>query len=303
MGQGGLIELSVPYLILIMISLEQFLRKENPDDLLEYYQIEDINKWLFETYDEVKNVSEEQFYHNKFNFSTLDTPQYWFWQEKLYERLDSSLTIYSNIFGKLFKDIKGIDEVIIDNEYSIGIKYNKDFSSTSKEFETLLNFANYFIRSKLIDGKLPNPFFIEGRKPKELIDYKYKEAYHITNKYAYEKIKKYGLLPKSKSKLGNYDDRIYLWIPKNLTKYDIEAFGRINLRLYNESIGNNDKHNLYNNIDVNKDLILLKIDLEKFENDHKKQLKLFGDPAYNKKSAVFTQEAIPTKYIEKIELS
>ena len=47
-------------------------------------------------------------------------------------------------------------------------------------------------------------------------------------------------------------------------------------------------------------MILLKVDLEKFEEDHKKQLKLFGDPAYNKKSAVFTQEAIPTKYIEKL---
>ena len=35
-----------------MISLEQFLRKENSDDLLKYYQIEDIDKWLFETYDD-----------------------------------------------------------------------------------------------------------------------------------------------------------------------------------------------------------------------------------------------------------
>ena len=281
-----------------MQSLEQFLRKEDQNDLLKYYQIEDINKWLFETYDEVTNISESQFYHNKFNFSTLDTPEYWFWQDKLYENLNHSVTINSNIFGKLFKQIKGIDEIIIDNDYSIGFKYNEDFSSTSKEFETLLNFANYFIRSKRNNGELPNPFFIEAKKPKELIDYKYKKAYHITNKYAYDKIKKYGLIPKSKSKLSDYEYRIYLWIPENLTKYDIESYGRISLRLYKESINN--KHELYDKIDINKDLVLLEINLEQFENDHQKQLKLFGDPSYNKKSAVFTLEPIPTKYISKI---
>ena len=285
-----------------MKSLEYFLRKEDQNNLLEYYQIENIDKWLFETFDESSNISESQFYHNKFNFSTLDTPEYWFWQEKLYENLNYSISINSNIFGKLFKKIKGIDEVIIDNEYSIGLKYNEEFSETSNEFEQLLNFANYFIRSKYNKGKLPNPFFIEARKPKEIIDYKYKKAYHITNKYAYEKIKKYGLIPKSKSKLSNYNYRIYLWIPENLTKYDIESYGRISLRLWQESINDNNKHNLYDKIDINKDLVLLEINLENFENDHQKQLKLFGDPTYNKKSAVFTLEPIPTKYISKIKI-
>ena len=285
-----------------MKSLEYFLRKEDQNNLLEYYQIENIDKWLFETFDESSNISESQFYHNKFNFSTLDTPEYWFWQEKLYENLNYSISINSNIFGKLFKKIKGIDEVIIDNEYSIGLKYNEEFSETSNEFEQLLNFANYFIRSKYNKGKLPNPFFIEARKPKEIIDYKYKKAYHITNKYAYEKIKKYGLIPKSKSKLSNYNYRIYLWIPENLTKYDIESYGRISLRLWQESINDNNKHDFYDKIDINKDLVLLEINLENFENDHQKQLKLFGDPTYNKKSAVFTLEPIPTKYISKIKI-
>ena len=72
-----------------MISLEQYLRKEDPNELLNSYQIDDIDKWLYETFDEVENISEEQFYHNKFNFSTLDTPQYWFWQDYLYENLNT----------------------------------------------------------------------------------------------------------------------------------------------------------------------------------------------------------------------
>lgn len=285
-----------------MISLEQYLRKENKDELLNSYQINDMNKWLYESFDEVVNISEEQFYHNKFNFSTLDTPEYWFWQDYLYENLNTSLTIDSDLFGALFKNIEGIVKVIIDNKYSIGFEYDSKFSEGSKEFQQLLNFANYFIRSKRIDGKLPNPFFIEARKPKELIDYRYKKAYHITNKYAYEKIKKYGLLPKSKSKLSNYEYRIYLWIPENLTKFDIESYGRISLRLWDMSISNNSKHELYGKIDINNDNILLEIDLDKFEEDHAKQLKLFGDPAYNKKSAVFTLEPIPTKYIKEIKI-
>ena len=135
-----------------MISLEQYLRKEDQDVLLnDVYQIENVDKWLFERYDNVKNISEEQFYHNKFNFSMMDSPQYWFWQDHLYENLNTSVTIDSNIFGNLFKKIKGITKVIIDNEYSVGFEYNDEFSIGSQEFEQLLNFANYFIRSKRIN--------------------------------------------------------------------------------------------------------------------------------------------------------
>lgn len=282
-----------------MISLEKYLRKEDQNQLLESYNIKDINKWLFETYDEINdNISEEQFYHNKFNFSLMDSPQYWFWQDKLYENLNTSITIDSNIFGKLFKQIKGINKVIIDNEYSIGFEYDENFSITSKEFERLLNFGNYFIRSKRINNELPNPFFIEARKPKELQEYRYKYLYHVTNTYAYKKIQKVGLIPKAKSKLSDYEYRIYLWTP-DVNKYDLKSYGRLSLRLWEESINAN--HDLYNKIDVNKDIIILKIDLEKFEIDHQKQLKIFGDPSYNKESALFTLEPIPSKYILKVE--
>lgn len=78
--------------------------------------------------------------------------------------------------------------------------------------------------------------------------------------------------------------------------------------LCDASIKNNPKHHLYNKIDINEidinkidfknDIVVLEIDLKQFEEDHKKQLKLFGDLAYNKKSAVFTEEPIPTKYIQ-----
>lgn len=288
-----------------MISLEDLLKYENTKNVLEHYDIENVDKWLFETYyDRIESgdhISENQFYHNKYNFVANDAPQYWMWQRCLYERLDTSISVNSSMFGSLFKPISGIDEVIIDNDWCIGFITNDSFNESSNEFERLLDFGNYFIKSKRnSDGSLPNPFFIEARKPKELISYRYEYAYHVTNKYAYEKIKKYGLCPKSKSFIANYDDRIYMFISDNVNTNDLKYFGRISLRLWKMSIDNNDKHNMHDIIDIDKDVVILKIDLKKFEEDHKKQMKLFGDPSYNKKSAVFTLESIPTKYIEKL---
>ena len=75
----------------------------------------------------------------------------------------------------------------------------------------------------------------------------------------------------------------------------MESYERLCLRLWKDSINKNNE--LYNKIDINNDIIILKIDLEKFENDHQKQLKIFGDPSYNKESALFTLEPIPSKYI------
>ena len=36
-----------------MVSLEKYLRKEDQEELLKSYNINDFNKWLFETYDEI----------------------------------------------------------------------------------------------------------------------------------------------------------------------------------------------------------------------------------------------------------
>ena len=62
----------------------------------------------------------------------------------------------------------------------------------------------------------------------------------------------------------------------------------------------NDKHDYYDKIDIN-DAVILRINLKEFEKDHRKRMKLFGDPQTSN-DAVYTFEPIPTKYIEKIEL-
>ena len=49
---------------------EYILNKELPqefdEDLNVFWNIKDINTWLFETYDESLNISEDKFYNNKY---------------------------------------------------------------------------------------------------------------------------------------------------------------------------------------------------------------------------------------------
>lgn len=294
-----------------MKTLLEYLQTPQNDELLlndldNIYKINDINKWLFETYEEYVNnneyISEDDFYKTKYDNWYLDTPFYWYWQTKLYENLGTSLNTNSELFIKLLAKINGIKKLNVINDYTIEIYYNNNFDKNSKDFKSLLNFANYFIQTKEQNNILPNPFNIEARKPKE-IDYTDKYAYHITTKHAYNKIKKYGLTPKNKSYIVNYDQRIYLWI-EPIDKFVIKSFGHFIIRLMRNNINKN--HKLYNEINNNSlddNLILLQIDLKQFEKDHKTKLKLYGDPAFNQKSAVFTLEPIPTKYIKEINIS
>lgn len=295
-----------------MIDLRDFLEKyddknkEAYNDLNNIYKIKDINEWLFDTYEEYLNkneyISEDDFYKLKYDNWYLDTPFYWYWQDKLYESLGTSLKTNSKLFMKMLVNINGIEKITVINDFTIEVHYNNLFDKNSNEFQSFLNFTNYFIQSKKIDNKLPNPFNLEARKPIN-INYNNKYAYHITTKYAYNKIKKYGLTPKNKSYIVNYDQRIYLWI-EPIDKFVIKSFGHFIIRLMRNNINKN--HKLYNEINNNSlddNLILLQIDLEQFEKDHKTKLKLYGDPAFNNKSAVFTLEPIQTKYIKEISFN
>ena len=48
------------------------------------------------------------------------------------------------------------------------------------------------------------------------------------------------------------------------------------------------------------DIIILKINFKKFEQDNNEKIKLFGDASHTSVSAVFTLEPIKLKYIERI---
>ena len=280
-----------------MISLEEFIKQEDRKSLLKLYGITDINEWLLSSYEDVADkMSEDEFYESKYDSCFYDTPEYWLWQEQLYEMLNSSIKTMSPIMLKLLDNVDGVEKIIRKSDYVIGIYYNDKFDKDSDEFKTLLNFSNYFIQSKEEGGRLPNPFYLEARVPEELKN-DYDCAYHITNKYAYEKIKKYGLKASDKTKFVNHDPRVYMWVNDNkLSSWDIMSYGRLSIRIWKMSMHNNE---FYDEVSLN-DIVILKIDLKKFREHHKKPLRIFGDPAYNKKSAVFTLESISTEYISKI---
>ena len=286
-----------------MKSLREYLYyglpEEFDEDLNTFWNIKDTNTWLFETYDESMNISEDEFYNRKYSSNYIDLPKYWYWQRKLYETINHSLKTTDPILLRLLKKLKNVKQYDIDGDI-INMYVNNEFDIKSEEFQTFLNFINYHISNKHIDN---NIITIEPSITDE-IDYNNEYAYHVTSKWNYEKIKKNGLIPKSKSSLANYDLRIYLWLPHNdkiddNLKYSIKSYGRMMLRLY-KMYNVNDKHDYYDKIDIN-DAVILRINLKEFEKDHRKKIKLFGDPQ-SSNSAVYTFEPIPTKYIEKIEL-
>lgn len=279
--------------------LNKGLPREFDEDLNTFWNIKDTNTWLFETYDESMNILEDEFYNRKYSSNYIDLPKYWYWQRKLYETLSHSLKTTDPILLRLLKKLKNVKQYDIDGDI-INIYVNDEFDIKSEEFQTFLNFINYHITNKYVDN---NIITIEPSITHE-IDYDNEYAYHVTSKWNYEKIKKNGLIPKSKSSLANYDLRIYLWLPHkdkiddNL-KYSIKSYGRMMLRLY-KMYNVNDKHDYYDKIDIN-DAVILRINLKEFEKDHRKKMKLFGDPQTSN-NAVYTFEPIPTKYIEKIKL-
>ncbi len=270
------------------------------EDLMNIYNIKDIDKFVLYTFEDYCNdnnilsnfnIAENNFYKSKFN-SYSDKPSYIYYQTYLYERLKDSLKTNNKFFITLLNNISGIENIEIINNYLLKIFYNDIFNIDNIDFLSLLNFGNYYIQFIDKDKQILQ---IEANKPKELKNYNYKKLYHVTNKYFYERIKKYGLIPNNKSNLVYHPDRIYLW-----SDYDeklLKSFGRMNLLLYKKEIDNNKSHNLYNKININDDIIILDIDIEKFNREHDANMILYGDPSYNSNSAIFTLEPIPTKYI------
>ena len=275
--------------------------------ILEYFGT--YENWLFNTEENGFNEQYEETYVNNvrilkpndhllYEEGLIDVPKYFYWQQKLYEKLSESIKSDDPLSLRLLGNIPEIEQVEILNYYLIQITANDRFDVNNAEFKSFLNFSNYSVQS---DNKENDKHIvqIEANIPKE-IQYDCKYVYHVTTEFGYEKIMKQGLIPKSKSKLVSFDLRTYLWL-ENTNTYNIESFGRMMIRLYNLlNIGDNTKHNHYNKIDVN-DFVVLRIDIEQMNKDNNKKMKLFGDPSANK-FAVFTLEPIQSRYIERINI-
>ena len=261
-----------------IISLKDFVKNKQNNNVLE------LNDWYYCFINEnFKSIDDWLFSENKLQYNNflIDVPSYSFYQDKLYERLEESLNTSNKFFLKLLKNIDGISDYEILNNFSIKISINDKFDINSENFKSFLNFSNYQIANHL-----SNSIYLTGVKPK-VLEYKNEFAYHVTFLKNWNKIQNQGLIPKYKSNMEYYDSRIYLWVgdfKNDDFKYKIYSFGRLIKRI-NES---------------DDDIIILKINLKKFEQDNNEKIKLFGDSSHTSESAAFTLEPIKPKYIERI---
>ena len=261
-----------------IISLKDFVKNKQNNNVLE------LNDWYYCFINEnFKSIDDWLFSENKLQYDNflIDVPSYSFYQDKLYERLEESLNTSDKFFLKLLKNIDGISDYEILNNFSIKISIDDKFDINSEYFKSFLNFSNYQIANHL-----SNLIYLTGVKPK-VLEYENEFAYHVTFLKNWNKIQNQGLLPKYKSNMEYYDSRIYLLVGDfkyDDFKYKIYSFGRLIKRI-NES---------------DDDIIILKINLKKFEQDNNEKIKLFGDSSHTSVSAVFTLEPIKLKYIERI---
>lgn len=245
-------------------------------ETVEYFKTHKIidDAWLNNRFNKINEESLMDIY------STIGDPKYDVFQEYLYGRLGQSLKIDNEFIEKLTNNIIGIDHITVINEYKLMIKYNYKFSIKNKLFISFCNFFNYYILS--IENNILN---LEARKPKNCTGQSFPFVVHITSKDNYENIKKCGLVPKFSSKLSNLkylnDDykrptHIYCF-QHTISKEDLLQYSRL-LRI--------------------DDPVFLKINTEKFKNEHKNTaLKFFGDPSTIGYPAMFTEEPISSKYI------
>jgi hypothetical protein len=109
-----------------------------------------------------------------------------------------------------------------------------------------------------------------------------KYIYHVTSEQNLDKIKKFGLAPKSKSKISAHPDRVYV-VTKKEDAIDIaQIFSQNSARWKNSSQEN---------------WVILTIDTEKIPGDY---FKLYKDPNYEEKG-FYTLNNIPPYAIEKID--
>lgn len=282
-----------------MKSLTELQLEQSIKTVYEYYwKTHDYETWVNETYEDYclnnnQDITENEFYHDKYiNFQTTwDIPHYAIWQSIIYERLGESF----KLTDKNINSIKGFSGVlslrIINNKnYKFLIEVDNSFSEA--DFTSLMNFYNYAKDLDKINRNGNRELTYEAVTPKE-IKYNDDFVYHVTHSSAYEKIMKYGLIPKNpsrheKNKIDiEYPSRIYCF-SKDTPMDILTAFGQLNNSVHNRDLD---------------DIIILKVNIvdknSSLDNNHK--IKFFGDPSYNINNAMFTLEPIETKYIETVD--
>lgn len=220
------------------------------------------------------------------------------WDWYLYENLQTTLDT-DKFIEKIKNNFSHYKLEIIRNDFDS--KYNQfiikcnDIKklASNKNFIELCDNANYEI---IINQ---DQLTIKPIKGKDVTDevYKYPIIYHITPKYIYEdKIKKFGISPKGKSKQKSYGSkykRIYCFYSKDPMKL-APTFARIKKRFALYDYGHIESMNQ----NINKGYVILSIDLSKYK---ERKIKFFEDSGQKGYNAFWTFDFIPYWCITEIK--
>ena len=154
---------------------------------------------------------------------------------------------------------------------AVSFRYPEDIRMFWEKYNRL-EFLNSLIRGKLLTIQL------EPKFEPELSVYEYPILYHLTLTSKIEKIKKIGLVPKSKEKISNHPDRIFMTSSLDSCKTIADRFHKLNKNTSKFTI--------------------LKVNF-KSSYDNNTSIRLFQDP--NFKDGVFTLSNIPSKYLEIVD--
>lgn len=265
-----------------MISLPDFLKENNKQDLIDYT----FEDYCYENLIDIDKFSEnnKKFIENQYISLLRGTEflshDYEGFQEYLYEGVLSTYSAY-----RLVEKIKDLNEYkdfwkieVIENKKGkvnpIYIYGEKKFID-DKQFQQLLTFYNY--EASWLDTK--ECIFVKPIKGEDITNYVYSlpYIYHFTPKFIYEnKIQKYGL--KQKIKKGTNYGKIYFFYTKNDPIKEMKPWAKLKNRRENKDY---------------KDFVILKIDLSKLNN----RIKFFEDDESNNDNTFYTFEFIPASCI------
>lgn len=206
-------------------------------------------------------------------------------QDKLYEGLIKTYPmdvviqeLHDNYFDAFEKDSANDTKIIV--VYGVQV-YEDEEENDEILLKSIMNKNGYILKEKIKSFEGDDYHYDYYFTPKfsyESTEEAYSGdmcVYHLTNDYYINKILKNGLVPKTKNKIENHPDRVYVTKKKNMNNKFI-------LQMYKYM-----KNHTYKKI---KKLYILKIDLSKCEDK-----RFFWDPSAP--NGMFTYENIPPQCI------
>lgn len=222
-------------------------------------------------------------YHHDFNNKMLESFNYNLIKEGLIKSIDYDISV-QKIDDLLKKHkVKGsVKLYILKDRIELNF-YGERLKEFYSDLLILVNNLGYNISNQYMDGKKTSISTHVWKKDEDFIVYLNKrfdsevgvpeKLYHVTNKKNLDKIKKQGIVPKTKNVIEQHPERIYLFGNEKISKNYLEE----------------------KEFHSKEEYIILEIDMKVMINN----IKLHKDPKFNEDSeAYYTYDNIPPNAIK-----